>query len=312
MSRSYRYAHSLTGCVAHLSCQTLYDLVTPHGGLSWQRVLVCNTLARTAAEWTSCFVPYNAGTYSNQVPPHTLRSHPHSHSFLGAYAHSRTPAHPHDRTLAPHSPAPRSRHDSLLDVALTALLAFAVDCAGLHGVYGQQRTSAAVVHDRGTNSGKRCGDRRHSLLEPGRVPQLQHSVRRTHFRRERQRCHGPFVAVLRMSSSWCRLPLLHGCGGLQQEKYGNEFSYYGNPRAEIFRRDAFKAVDAMSLGLLLRQNDWQNDPLSQGDPDNQIAARYGLRVCARTRMYACVCVCTFWWIVALFRPRIGVLALDRV
>ncbi len=60
---------------------------------------------------------------------------------------------------------------------------------------------------------------------------------------------------------------------VQEKKFGNEFSYYGNARAEIFRRDAFKAMDVMSLGLLLRQNDWKNDPLSQGDPDKQIAAR---------------------------------------
>jgi hypothetical protein len=42
---------------------TLFDYVTPKGGLSWSRVITCNALATTGVEWAACFSEYNGGTY---------------------------------------------------------------------------------------------------------------------------------------------------------------------------------------------------------------------------------------------------------
>jgi hypothetical protein len=38
----------------------------------------------------------------------------------------------------------------------------------------------------------------------------------------------------------------------QVAKYGAGFSYYGNPRAQIFRRDAFTVVDMPSMQAIIR------------------------------------------------------------
>ena len=43
--------------------ETLFDFVTPKGGLSWSRVITCNALATTAVQWAACFSEYNGGTY---------------------------------------------------------------------------------------------------------------------------------------------------------------------------------------------------------------------------------------------------------
>lgn len=45
---------------------TLYDLVTPHSLMAWQRVRVASQMARTGAEWAETVAAYNSGTYNNQ------------------------------------------------------------------------------------------------------------------------------------------------------------------------------------------------------------------------------------------------------
>jgi len=49
-----------------------------------------------------------------------------------------------------------------------------------------------------------------------------------------------------------------------------------SPRAQIFRRDANNATTLDEYLAVLRSNNWQNDPLSDGNPANQISARRDL------------------------------------
>ena len=61
------------------------------------------------------------------------------------------------------------------------------------------------------------------------------------------------------------------------EKVGQDESYDLAPRAKIFRRDQAKVVDMTSFKRIMRYNDWKNDPYSEKNPDNAIAARGDLR-----------------------------------
>ncbi|KAG9393264.1 Phospholipase B-like [Carpediemonas membranifera] len=62
-----------------------------------------------------------------------------------------------------------------------------------------------------------------------------------------------------------------------EEKYGDIWSYAECPRATIFKRDAPAVNHIGDLGRLLRENNWEHDELSLGNPGNAIAARYDLR-----------------------------------
>jgi len=62
------------------------------------------------------------------------------------------------------------------------------------------------------------------------------------------------------------------------EEYGTSYTYAGNPRAEIFRRSAGSVETLQDMQHFIRYNDWKNDPLSLGDPTNQIAARQDLEL----------------------------------
>jgi hypothetical protein len=58
---------------------------------------------------------------------------------------------------------------------------------------------------------------------------------------------------------------------------GHGQEYMDAPRALIFARDQDKVVDMATMKHIMQSNDYQNDPLSQGDPANAIASRYDLR-----------------------------------
>uniref|UniRef100_A0A8C5D6R8 Phospholipase B-like n=1 Tax=Gouania willdenowi TaxID=441366 RepID=A0A8C5D6R8_GOUWI len=45
---------------------TLFDAVTPHSLLAWQRVRLAHSLAHTGEEWAKTFSRHNSGTYNNQ------------------------------------------------------------------------------------------------------------------------------------------------------------------------------------------------------------------------------------------------------
>jgi len=60
------------------------------------------------------------------------------------------------------------------------------------------------------------------------------------------------------------------------KEHGVEFSYKDCPRAKIFQRDHSKVKDLESMKKLMRQNNFQNDPLSLGCPGNAIAARFDI------------------------------------
>jgi len=57
---------------------------------------------------------------------------------------------------------------------------------------------------------------------------------------------------------------------------GDYLTYDLSPRAQIFRRDANNATTLDEYLAFLRSNNWQNDPLSDGNPANQISARRDL------------------------------------
>eukprot|EP01027_Heterolobosea_sp_BB2_P023893 GEZU01035936.1.p1 GENE.GEZU01035936.1~~GEZU01035936.1.p1 ORF type:complete len:415 (-),score=136.28 GEZU01035936.1:22-1266(-) len=60
------------------------------------------------------------------------------------------------------------------------------------------------------------------------------------------------------------------------EKYGDWFTYERNPRANIYHRDAHKVVDIQSMKAFMQYNNWQHDPLSQGNAGNAVASRFDL------------------------------------
>jgi hypothetical protein len=58
---------------------------------------------------------------------------------------------------------------------------------------------------------------------------------------------------------------------------GNFYSYYNSSRYLIFERDAPNVASFEEFKELLRRNDYENDTLSNGDPGQQVMARYDLR-----------------------------------
>lgn len=68
----------------------------------------------------------------------------------------------------------------------------------------------------------------------------------------------------------------------KEAKEGDKWSYTKNPRALIFDRfgkqfQGSKCIGLTDIKTIMQYNDYQNDPLSLGDPANQIAARADLR-----------------------------------
>jgi len=75
-------------------------------------------------------------------------------------------------------------------------------------------------------------------------------------------------------------PIIYNLSGFgaYEEQFGAYFTYDGNPRALIFKRDQ-GTVDSMdSMKFMIRYNDWQYDPLSQGNAGNAVASRFDLVV----------------------------------
>jgi len=58
--------------------------------------------------------------------------------------------------------------------------------------------------------------------------------------------------------------------------FGDWLTYDMSPRSQIFRRDANQVTTAVEFQRMLRYNDWQKDPLSDGNPGNQISSRFDL------------------------------------
>jgi hypothetical protein len=58
---------------------------------------------------------------------------------------------------------------------------------------------------------------------------------------------------------------------------GSWYSYANNSRLKIFQRDAPAVADFAQFRELMNANNWENDTLSNGDPAQQIMARYDLR-----------------------------------
>ncbi|XP_006888538.1 PREDICTED: phospholipase B-like 1 [Elephantulus edwardii] len=69
--------------------------------------------------------------------------------------------------------------------------------------------------------------------------------------------------------NWSGYPLL-------VEKLGLEFSYEMASRAKIFRRDQGKVTDLESMKYIMRYNNYEKDPYSNGDPCNTICCRQDL------------------------------------
>jgi hypothetical protein len=60
------------------------------------------------------------------------------------------------------------------------------------------------------------------------------------------------------------------------EQYGDSFSYNNCPRAKIFARNVSMIQSFSDFKNLLRYNNFENDPLSGGEPDGAISARMDL------------------------------------
>lgn len=71
-------------------------------------------------------------------------------------------------------------------------------------------------------------------------------------------------------------PNIYNASGFQHQPYGDWFSYELCPRAKIFRRDHHKVHDIETMQQMIRYNDWENDPFSQGNPCNAISSRCDL------------------------------------
>ena len=57
----------------------------------------------------------------------------------------------------------------------------------------------------------------------------------------------------------------------------SRYCYHGCARARIFAREmAARNVTLPRMQAIMRLNNWQHDPLSRGDPGNQLSARYDL------------------------------------
>jgi hypothetical protein len=57
---------------------------------------------------------------------------------------------------------------------------------------------------------------------------------------------------------------------------GDFWSYSMCPRAQIFRRDHDKVHDLETMKHIMRYNEWQTDPLSEGNACDSISARCDL------------------------------------
>jgi len=61
------------------------------------------------------------------------------------------------------------------------------------------------------------------------------------------------------------------------KRYGAEYSYEECARALIFKRDApIKAIDWEGMKFIMRENNYTEDPLSQGNPSYAISSRFDL------------------------------------
>jgi len=60
------------------------------------------------------------------------------------------------------------------------------------------------------------------------------------------------------------------------QRFGDQYSYTKCPRAQIFARDHVKVRDVETMKFMMQYNDYQNDPLSLGNPNNAISARSDL------------------------------------
>jgi hypothetical protein len=68
---------------------------------------------------------------------------------------------------------------------------------------------------------------------------------------------------------------MSGFGTMYNEQ-GNTWSYSQCPRAQIFRRDQHKVINSATMQQIMTYNDYENDPLSLGDPQKAIMARADL------------------------------------
>jgi len=70
-------------------------------------------------------------------------------------------------------------------------------------------------------------------------------------------------------------PEIYNLSGYPQmkEKYGDDFSYSKCPRANIFRRNQTMVHDLTSMKNLMRYNNFEHDPLSEGTGEGAICAR---------------------------------------
>ncbi|KAK5577941.1 hypothetical protein RB653_002889 [Dictyostelium firmibasis] len=71
---------------------------------------------------------------------------------------------------------------------------------------------------------------------------------------------------------------IYGLTGFNETyaQFGNWFSYQASPRSMIFKRDANNIHSLTQFQAMLRYNNWQNDPFSQGNAGNQISSRFDL------------------------------------
>jgi len=73
-------------------------------------------------------------------------------------------------------------------------------------------------------------------------------------------------------------PTIYNLSGFNayEEQFGAYFTYDGNPRALIFKRDQGKVDGVDAMKFIIRYNNWQNDPLSQDNAGNAVASRFDL------------------------------------
>lgn len=65
--------------------------------------------------------------------------------------------------------------------------------------------------------------------------------------------------------------------------------YHQSPRAKIFRRDHHKVQDVEAMKKIMRYNDYQHDPFSEGDPSKQICARRDISTATiQGRAFGCI------------------------
>lgn len=69
---------------------------------------------------------------------------------------------------------------------------------------------------------------------------------------------------------------IYNRSGFAQQQ-GDDWSYTKCPRCKIFARDLPTVHSLQEYQAVMTYNDWQNDPLSLGDPRNGIMSRFDLR-----------------------------------